>query len=370
MTAGSRFKIELATREDDAGIRALLRENPVSGSMSVTFEREPSFFDSCVVRGDFQVGLARDSAMGKVIGLGTRSVAPAFINGKETLLGYLSDLRLQPEYRGGTLVARAYRLLRDMHGDGCTRLYATVIFADNQQAIGTIATARAGLPVYHDIGRFHCPGINLGRPRPAVPTEIEITRGSPALLPQIIECLNRNGRRKQLAPVHSMTDFVSGRWKGFAPGDFLVALRHGTVVGVVGLWDQREFRQTRIAGYSGKLRTLLPIANIARRVAGRGSYPSVGDELRYLYLCFIAIDDDELHIFSVLLRLAYNEACIRRHCIYLMAGLHERDPLIAALRDYRLTAFNARGFIVSFPEDEPEFRKLDDRVPYLELATF
>jgi len=47
------FAIELATQGDDEELRALLRRSPVPGPISVSFEREPSFFDSCRVRGDF-----------------------------------------------------------------------------------------------------------------------------------------------------------------------------------------------------------------------------------------------------------------------------------------------------------------------------
>src|SRR5271169_5338417 len=89
--AKSRFDIELANGADDNELHGLLRRCPIQGSISVTFEREPSFFDSCSVRGDFfQVGIGRDRGTGKVIGLGTRSISPAFVNGRPLPLGYLA----------------------------------------------------------------------------------------------------------------------------------------------------------------------------------------------------------------------------------------------------------------------------------------
>jgi hypothetical protein len=88
------IEIALATPEDDSELRELLRRSPIPGPISVTFEREPSFYNSCRIRGDFfQIAAGRDRRSGKIIGLGTRSVAPAFINGKPIPLGYLADLR-------------------------------------------------------------------------------------------------------------------------------------------------------------------------------------------------------------------------------------------------------------------------------------
>ena len=102
----ARFAITLAERGDDAELRALLRDNPMDGSMQVTFEREPDFFASCPIRGSFhQVGVGRDLESGRIVGLGTRSIADAFVNGRSVPFGWLSDLRLEPACRGGTLVA-------------------------------------------------------------------------------------------------------------------------------------------------------------------------------------------------------------------------------------------------------------------------
>ena len=56
--------------------------------------------------------------------------------------------RLLPAYRGRTLVARGYRLLRELHRDGRTDLYYTVIAAENTPALRTLAAGRAGLPAY------------------------------------------------------------------------------------------------------------------------------------------------------------------------------------------------------------------------------
>jgi len=368
--ARTRFAVTLAECGDDAELRALLRDNPMNGSMQVTFEREPDFFAACAIRGSLhQVVVGRDSNSGRIVGLGTRSIADAFVNGRPVHFGWLSDLRLEPAHRGGTLVARGYRFLRQLHGDGRVELYGTVIFHDNQTALRTIAATRADLPGYHDLGVIHCPGINLRRRKPTLTAGCDIVRAGRELLPEIVDCLNRNNARKQFAPVHDVESFIHGnRWKDFQPSDFVVALRNNHVVGVVGRWDQSAFKQTRVISYGKRLRWMVPAANAVQTLLGAPAFPEPGQYVPFFYMSFIAIDQDDVGVFRALLRQVYNDS-VGSSFRYAMVGLHERDPLLPAMKDYSLTPFAGRLFCVCFADGEPVYRTLDGRVPYLEAAT-
>lgn len=368
--ARTRFAITLAERGDDEELRALLRDNPMNGSMQVTFEREPDFFAACAIRGSFhQVGVGRDLESGRIVGLGTRSIAEAYVNGKAVPFGWLSDLRLAPAYRGGTLVARGYRFLRHLHGDGRAQFYGTVIFNDNQTALRTIAATRAGLPAYNDLGVMHCPGLNLRRRKPAMASDCEIIRGRRQLLPEIVDCLNRNNVRKQFAPVHNVETFSRGdRWKDFQPSDFYVARRNDRVIGVVGRWDQTAFKQTRVISYGKRLRWIVPAANAVQSLLGAPSFPEPGQYVPFFYVSFIAVDQDDRGVFRALLREVYNDA-VGSSFRYAMLGLHERDPLLTVLQEYSLTPFAGRLFCVCYADGEPAFRNVDNRVPYVEAAT-
>lgn len=366
----TRFAITLADRGDDAELRALLRDNPMNGSMQVTFEREPDFFAACAIRGSFhQVGVGRDLESGRIVGLGTRSIAEAFVNGRPVPFGWLSDLRLQPAYRGGTLVARGYRFLRQLHGDGRVELYGTVIFRDNQTALRTIAATRASLPAYHDLGVIHCPGINLRRRKPLMDVDCDVVRGRLELLPEIVDCLNRNNARKQFAPVHDVESFIRGnRWKDFQPSDFYVARRNNQVIGVVGRWDQAAFKQTRVVSYGKRLRWMVSAANAVQTLLGAPAFPAPGQYVPFFYVSFIAVDQDDAGVFRALLRHLYNDS-VGSPYRYALVGLHERDPLMAVLKDYSLTPFAGRLFCACFVDGEPAYRSLDGRVPYVEAAT-
>ncbi len=356
----SRFALDLADERDDPELRDLLRRHPMGRRIRVTFEREPSFFAAARVQGDFrQVGVGRDVTTGRIIGMGARSIASAYLNGRPAPLGYLSDLRLIPENRGGLLVARGYRYLRKLHQDGRAKLYYTVIVSDNAKALSTIAAGRAGLPPYHDCGLILCPAIVLKRPKLPVRADCEIVRGDEELLPQIVACLNRNNCRRQFAPVHCVQDFApGGRWRDFRVQDFYVARRKARVIGVIGKWDQQSFKQTRIVGYGGALGVLRHLLRL----------PAVGQCLRYFYGSFAAVDGDDPGVFRALLRRMYNDA-VGGEYRYFLVGLHELDPLCSVLGEYSITPFAGRLFCVCFEDGEPEYPELDARVPYIEIAT-
>jgi hypothetical protein len=345
--------IEPAQTSDDAALRELLRDTPMGTSIRVAFLREPNFFHATGIQGTrVQVFVGRLN--GQVIGVGTRAVRPGYVNGRRTETGYLADLRLRPEYRGGFHVARAYRFLRDLHQDDPVDVYSTLIVEDNDVALRTIAANRAGLPRYTPLGRILTPAIHLRDARVAE-TRQDIVRGRPDLLPEIVAKLNEN--RLQFAPAYTEDDFTSGRLRDFMLEDFYVLRRRGRIAAVAGVWDQTSFRQTVVVRYCGWLGRLRPLVNLFRRPP----LPAPGRPLKFFYLAFVA--GDGVPAFAALLRRVANDFAAGDYTHFIV-GLHERDPSLAALTDYAYTPFAGRLFAVTL-DGPPE---LDDRVPYIEAA--
>ncbi len=364
----SRIEVSVADPQSDAELRALMTQVSVGRGIVVTLEREPSFFAAGRIHGDVQVCVGRDRETGRTVGMGTRAIARAYVNGKETTLGYLADLRLLREYRNGLLIARAYRFLRELHGDGRAHLYTTVIFADNDLALRTIASGRAGLPRYHDLGVMHYPGINLTRRKPEIDDGFRITAGNEALLPTVVACLNRNGARRQFASVHTVDDFrPGGRWVGLRAEDLLVATRKGEVVAAIAIWDQRSFKQTRILRYDGLYRWAAPCSAALHGFLGTPRFPRAGEVVPYCYFSFLSVDDDDPRVCRALLRAAYNVG-VSSGYLYAMISAHEHDPLLQVIGEYRATPFAGRLFCVTYEDGEQEFGKLEVRVPSAEAA--
>jgi radical SAM superfamily enzyme YgiQ (UPF0313 family) len=366
-----RVRAERATASDDAELRNVLREMPMPGAVRIAYLREPSFFEALQVEGRYnEVIVGRDEATRCIVGLGSRSVKSAFINGHPSPLGYLSSLRLAEGYRGGMNLARGYRFLRELHGDGRTKLYVTTIMEHNTAAREILTSHRAGLPTYYDFGQFRCMAISLrNRLRLAHSGVLEIRSAERQDVPSIIRFWQHVGAKRQFFPEYSAADLLSseGLLRGLRLENIILAVSGQELVGTVAAWDQKSFRQSVVTGYNRRLASLRLPYNITARLLGYPVLPRPGSSLDYLSLALTCIREDDSHIFGLLL-----EHVIQRYQAdysLLMAGLHERDPLVSVLRRYHHFPYASRLYVVCWEDGEEDLGNLEDwRVPYLELG--
>lgn len=369
--AAPKVHVELATPSDDNALRGLLQRMPMPGNVRLAYLREPSFFDALQVEGRYsEVIIGRDVKTGQIIGLGNRSIKTAFINGQPSPVGYLSSLRLLEEYRGSTYLARGYRLFHDRHLDGRSRLYLTTILEDNVLARKVLTSGRAGLPAYHDYGQYFCMAVSLRqKPRPTHVHGLEIRPAEPGDVPAVIKFWNKEGPNKQFFPQYNAKDLQSaeGLLRELEIKSILLAYSGNQLVGTVAAWDQKKFRQSQVIGYSGKLSLFRLPYNVAARLLGYPILPRPGSYVDYINLALVCILDDDQPVFGALLA----ELLKRYRSSYsvLMAGLHEKDPLLPELRQYRHFAYPSRLYVVCWEDGETDFGNLDERVPYLELGT-
>lgn len=374
----SRYRFELAGPADDSQLQAILAATPMPGPLRLCFLRRPSYFQAAVVEGRFrQVVAARDLDTGGLVGFGSRAVSPRFINGQPASAGYLSSLRLLPEHRGGTLIARGYAFFRRLHADQRAELYVTTVAAGNQQALATIASGRGGLPAYHPWGKYHTLALSLGRRsspgrgkrRDSVPPPLDIRPATPDELDELLEFLRRAGSRRQFFGQYQADDFLSagGMFRGLEWGNLLLARRRGRLVGCLGGWDQSGFRQTVVDSYGWPLRWLRGPYNLAMRCLGGPRLPRPGEELRCWLAALPVVEDDQPDVFARLL------ATLRGHLgrqggQTLLLGLHERDPLLPAARRVAKFEYTTLLFVVCWPDGDMSRQRLDQRPPYLELG--
>jgi len=105
--------VTVAEHEDDAELRALLRQSVMPGSVRVALTREPDYFAADGLAGADDVTLVsrRD---GRVVGMGRLSVYDLVRNGRAQRIGYLGALRITSGTRESARMLRdGYELLRE-----------------------------------------------------------------------------------------------------------------------------------------------------------------------------------------------------------------------------------------------------------------
>jgi hypothetical protein len=175
---------EAATEATEPQLRRLLRDNPLTGDIHVSLEREPNAFHAAGISGDqYQMMLAFG----------------AYINGNRRRIGYFGELRAQ-----GGLKAR--RKLEDNHR-ARRLLEAGLGDMPSYQPLETMVT-------------FTIPTrLGARRRRPS----LRIARGNERPLASIATKLAENGTRYQFHPVWSQEILRSAkRCRGLAPENFLL----------------------------------------------------------------------------------------------------------------------------------------------------
>src|SRR5258708_4483905 len=120
-TKGVRF--EVATATDNADIRRLLRENPMTGRIGLSFEREPDYFADAGLAGELkQTIVARER--GRIVCSGSCTIRQRFINGGPRRVGYLGGLRLDKSVNGRFGILRGgYEFFRTIQSDRAADFY-------------------------------------------------------------------------------------------------------------------------------------------------------------------------------------------------------------------------------------------------------
>lgn len=368
------FTFDLAAQQDDTDLRHLLAISPMPGRMAVTFEREPCYFWGCPTMGHFwQVLIARQAQSGELAGVICRATQPRYVNGQRQEIGYLGQLRIAEAYRDGRLLLEGVAHLRSLHADGRTSHYLIAISDENVTALGVLVRRpRRSFPRLHEITHLCTLGIILHRFyfEPKTPAGVQIERGSPQIVDEMVGFLQQHGTRRQFFPLYTGDDLL-GRsllLRDFRLADLAVARRHGKIVGVMGLWDQQGFKQTVVQEYNPSLHRLRPWYNLAATALGMPGLPGAGEHIRSAYAALVCIADDDTQIFRLLLRQIGHWAA-RRGLAYLMIGLADNDPLLSAAQKFPHILYGSRLYLANWSRDTAPELALDGRTPYIEIAT-
>jgi hypothetical protein len=369
----ARFQFELATAGDDAELRGILAATPMPGHVSVSYRREPSFFASTPVGGDFQqVLVARDREAGRVAAFVSRAVRLMYVNGEPEPVGFLGGVRALPEYRNTGVVARGIMQLRRLHDDGRARLYLATIAEGNETALKILTSGRTSLPTMHPAGRYIAWALPISTRRSRlakVATGIELHEAARNDLSEIVDFLIEHGPRRQFFPVYREEDFFEAdcTFKDLRPNDILLARRDGRLVGMLAAWDQHGFKQSIVEGYGRMLRVAAPAINLWARAVGKPPIPRPGEELRYLSAALPIAAGDDPQVFAALVQGVLKRAAGGLHQ-YLMLGMHERDPLAAVARRIGGRTYVGHFYTACWDDGEALRQTLDNRPPYLELG--
>lgn len=357
---GGRFRFHQAGPIDEAVLRRILRETPLPGWVTLSYEREPSYFAGCAVEGETQTVFATTDA-GEPVGFFSRAVRSAFIDGRPLRLGYLGQLRLLPVWRARTrAILRGFEVCRELLADGRqdTPYYLTSILADNAPARRLLESGVRGLPTYLPLRGFvtlvAATRQRYGECRSA---EYASERGSTDAIETLVALLQDQGRDRALHPCWTADALRALEPVGWRGEDALLVRRGGQPVACGAVWDQRSVRQWRVVGYRPPLARLRPLVNAGLQLGGFPLLPAPGRTLEQGFLSHLAVRPGEEAALPVLLagllRLAR-----ARGLDTVAFGLAADHPWLAHLRGLRALRYRSQLYLVHWEQGRAEAERL------------
>lgn len=359
-----RLRFDIAAVGDDADIRRLLRENPMPGRISLSFEREPNYFADAKLSGEIkQTIVARDG--GQVVCVGSCTIRRRFVNGQPARVGYLGGLRLDASHSGRfDILRQGYEFFHQLQADAPADFYFTSIAGDNARARSILERGLPGMPSYEFIGEF----VTILLPaKPGHPVSDVLENQNPTA-EQIVTLLNNHNREQQFAPCWSADDVTGLGPLGMNLNDFKFVADSGRVDATAALWDQRVFKQTVVRDYAPSLMRVRPLLNLSARFANGTRLPAIGVVLRNVYVSHLALDLNKPNTLIQLIAELRGVAALRKIEL-LTLGFAANDPKLALVRrHFRGREYHSRLYVVRWADCGGGARQLDERVLAPEVA--
>lgn len=358
----AQFLIRLAEDSDNENLLGLCRI-PVSGSIQLALEREPDYFAGASVQAEtpeVYVCLHRTGRFAGMFHVGYRTV---YIHRKPTPVRYFCDLRIHPDFQRSRLLFEMMVFCRAKGIINDREFAQTIIFEDNLPMLNHLDLNRRShirqlAPLYHRVGEYHTYMIRLSSRHSAYSVQsgsIAVRRATESDVELMQAFLELEGPRYQGFPCYQFNKLGQlPYFRNLTIADYFLAFEQGQLVGMVGIWNQKAFKQTRICGYNQSLRWFRPMVNLVAKLTGGFLLPEAGSILTYFTMHTLLIKEEKPHILEALLR-EVRKGCSGQGFAYFLCSVAGNSPLTKTFQSFRpFRLIKGQYFLVSGSHELPE----------------
>lgn len=367
-----------ATLADDQALRELIAVPMTTKGVQISFQREPSYFKASDILYRHKLHVViEDTENQKNVACYSNGHRPCYVDKAVQNVRYASDLRVDPNYRGKSLVKiLGAHVKQTLHEPDFSQM---IIFNDNYAARAAIQTGKTGIPDYYDEGLIETLTLtHLGTKRD-IDAFLEMTKhteignihsrvAQPEDIPAMNAFIAAMAQHYNFIPAYNFEELQAGHhyFTGLQLSDFQLYFQNEKLVGMFGLWDQHSLKQTKILHYSPLIGVFRPVYNLLTKITKAMPLPKLGDSLKYHVLHSLLSHPQHLGLHHLMLEDAY-QLSKQKGVGVVSFTLSHQDPRFQLNQFYkgeRLTGMH--GFISFAGDPRPNFDK--NLIPYLEVG--
>ncbi|GAA5630161.1 hypothetical protein Acal02_00758 [Acinetobacter calcoaceticus] len=367
-----------ATLADDQALRELIAVPMTTKGVQISFQREPSYFKASDILYRHKLHVViEDTENQKNVACYSNGHRPCYVDKAVQNVRYASDLRVDPNYRGKSLVKiLGAHVKQTLHEPDFSQM---IIFNDNYAARAAIQTGKTGIPDYYDEGLIETLTLtHLGTKR-HIDAFLEMTKqteignmharvAQPEDIPAMNAFIAAMAQHYNFIPAYNFEELQAGHhyFTGLQLSDFQLYFQNEKLVGMFGLWDQHSLKQTKILHYSPLIGVFRPVYNLLTKITKAMPLPKLGDSLKYHVLHSLLSHPQHLALHHLMLEDAY-QLSKQKGVGIVSFTLSHQDPRYQLNQFYkgeRLTGMH--GFISFAGDPRPNFDK--NLIPYLEVG--
>lgn len=333
-TSFENIKIRLANQNDNSQIIDLVKKYPMSSdSLSYVVDRSPNYFRLAEFQGNAHKVLVIEA--NKILGLLSLVFDEVYIDNKSQKIAYTCDLRVEPFIRktgiADSLMLEGINTIKNSLGENANIF--TCVLKDNIAGLkknqnlskhGILMKKAAEFKTYFILPFYTKILKNLNfNIRFAKENDIE----------NMFKLWNEVNKNKNLTRVFTLESFTN--WikntEGLGINKYLLAERDGTLVGFMGLWNQKETRRIIIHSQSKQMKFIKGFWNLGSKMIGIPKFPGTGQDLNFHNITNLCLKDNECFD-----QLIYNAFIYvkKNNSMFLTLALDKKDELNKYLKKF------------------------------------
>lgn len=312
------IKVRSFTSADNPSLIALAQQLDVPARVKLGVDRSPDFTAlSRVISGQWDILVAEEN--GNVIGFLEMNSLHFRVGESDVPALYIGLAGVKREKRGSAaFIMLMNAAVRFAYGTG--KKLAVTLINENNRRLAKLLKLRYPWIIQGEKIVISC---LFPRRRIRVDKRFRYQTASWEDFPEIIDLLRQHRKSYAVRPALDWDRIFSS--PGLSSENILVAKDdESRIIAVLGLWDQRSFRQIKLVDLDLSTRLLQCTFRGLRPIIGISSIPEKGQNMRLIYVVGMAAEKDSESAFSGLIRYAMAKV-VPQNYHFILLGIPEQD---------------------------------------------